>query len=61
MKMRDVTAKAKALSVEPSNLSKEELIRAIQTKEGNFPCFGTADGKCDQTGCLWMTDCAGKA
>jgi hypothetical protein len=40
-----------------SRLKKADLIRAIQEHEGNFPCFGTADGRCDQMDCLWRADC----
>lgn len=40
-----------------SRMKKAELIRAIQESEGNFPCFGTADGHCDRMDCLWRQDC----
>ncbi|MBI5345069.1 MAG: SAP domain-containing protein, partial [Deltaproteobacteria bacterium] len=33
------------------------LVRAIQTKEGNFPCFGTAEVYCDQLNCSFRDDC----
>ena len=38
---------------------KADLIKQIQKTEGNFPCFGTAVGHCDQIDCLWRDDCLG--
>jgi len=35
---------------------KAELIRAIQIKEGNTPCFGTGVGNCARYACLWWED-----
>lgn len=40
-----------------SRMRKADLVRAIQKQEGNYPCFGTADGHCDQMDCLWRQDC----
>lgn len=40
-----------------SKLRKADLVRAIQSHEGNYPCYGTADGECDRTDCLWREDC----
>lgn len=40
-----------------AKFKKPELIRAIQRKEGNFDCFGTANGFCDQLDCFWRKDC----
>jgi hypothetical protein len=36
---------------------KEDLILEIQRTEGNFPCYGSADGSCDQAECAWRKDC----
>ena len=38
-------------------MKKEDLIRAIQEKEGNFPCFGSAMEHCSQEDCCWREDC----
>jgi hypothetical protein len=58
MKLGDVRSIAKSHSIKPDHLSKAELIKAIQTEEGNFACFATASsGECDQVGCLWREDC----
>ena len=49
---------ARSHGIQPNNLFKTELIKTIQTKEGNFPCYGTAcDGKCDQDLCCWREEC----
>jgi hypothetical protein len=38
-------------------MKKEDLIVAIQKAEGNFPCFKTANGICDQIDCMWREEC----
>jgi len=41
-----------------SKLRKGELIRAIQTAEGNQSCFGAAwRFDCQQFDCCWRQDC----
>lgn len=58
MKMEEVRSLAKALNIKSAHLSKAELIKSIQTEEGNFDCFATAaGGDCDQIDCLWRKDC----
>lgn len=58
MKMEEVRGIAKSHDIKPGHLSKLELIRAIQSEEGNFDCFATAySGDCDQFNCLWRNDC----
>jgi hypothetical protein len=58
MKLGDVRSIAKSHSIKPDHLSKAELIKSIQSEEGNFACFATAsNGECDQVGCLWRGDC----
>ena len=58
MKLEDVRSIARSHSLKPDHLSNTELIRTIQTVEGNFDCYATAcDGECDQGGCLWREDC----
>ncbi len=62
MKMQEVRKIAKDWGVKTSRVTKAEIIRRIQTSEGNFPCFGTAAaGICDQPDCLWREDCLGSA
>lgn len=49
MKLEEIRTIARSHSIKPNHLSKTELIKAIQTEEGNFDCFGSAyDGVCDQ-------------
>lgn len=58
MNVQSIREIARRLDIRAGRLNKTDLIRTIQTSEGNFPCFGTADaGVCDQTGCLWREDC----
>jgi hypothetical protein len=58
MNVASIREIARGMELSPGKLNKAQLIRRIQTTEGNFPCFGTAyDGVCDQTWCLWREDC----
>lgn len=57
MDMTIVKEKAKALGIKAGKKNSADLIKSIQTAEGNFPCFKTAGSSCDQQGCLWRTDC----
>jgi hypothetical protein len=48
MKLEEVRTIAKSHRIKPGHLSKTELIKTIQSGEGNFDCFATAhDGECD--------------
>lgn len=58
MKMEEVRSIAKLHGIRPGKLSKSELIKSVQVREGNFDCFATAcSGECDQAGCCWREDC----
>jgi hypothetical protein len=57
MKMQEINAKAKQLGINPFGKTKASLIREIQKAEGNFDCFGTANGHCDQLMCCFRTLC----
>jgi hypothetical protein len=58
MEYKEIQNIAKLKGLVHVNLFKTELIKAIQTKEGNFDCYSTAhSGKCDQLDCLWREDC----
>jgi len=58
MKMEEIRNIAKAHHINPAHLSKIELVRSIQSEEGNFDCFATAaSGECDQYDCKWRNDC----
>ncbi len=57
MTLSQIRDKARNLGVKNySRLRKTELIRAIQEKEGNSPCYQTFSD-CRQDDCLWMPDC----
>lgn len=58
MELEQVRTIAKSHGINPGKLSKTDLIKSIQTEEGNFDCFATAyAGECDQAGCSWREDC----
>lgn len=57
MKTNEIKKKAKALGIDGSKMKKADLIHAIQTAEGNSPCYGTAKGQCPYTGCCFIDDC----
>lgn len=61
MKLQEIRAIAKQYQISSRARSKGELIREIQRQEGNFPCFGTAYGICNQMECLWRKDCLAAA
>jgi predicted metal-binding transcription factor (methanogenesis marker protein 9) len=60
MRMDEVREKAKKFGIKTARMKKEDLIRAVQVAEGNFPCFGSAAGYCDQEACCWIDDCLGR-
>ena len=58
MESKELKEKARQLGVKPKiGMKRGDLIRAIQTTEGNFSCFGTAKDYCDQMSCCWREDC----
>ncbi len=59
MRIEEVRQRAGALGLSGARrMRKSELIRAIQQREGNQPCFG-ADWRfdCGQLDCCWRDDC----
>lgn len=57
MLVKDIKSIAIEMGINPKNMNKAAMIRAIQSQEGNTPCFKTANGSCDQNECLWREDC----
>ncbi len=57
MNMTEIKEKAKQLGIQVGKMKKVDLIRAIQSKEGNFPCFETAKDYCNQLTCAWRKAC----
>ncbi len=59
MTVKTIREKARNLGVKNySKIRKAELIRAIQEKEGNAPCF-EAIQDCWEFKCTWRDDCQG--
>lgn len=57
MNMQEIKQMAKQLNIKYGKMKKADLVRTIQTNEGNFPCFQTATDFCDQIICCWREDC----
>jgi hypothetical protein len=57
MKIQQVRVMAKNLGVNSVGKSKIELVREIQRREGNFDCYGTSKGYCDQEACCFRVSC----
>ena len=56
--MQELRVLAKSHKINSVGVSKIDIIRAIQRKEGNFDCYASAHaGECDQGACLWRLDC----
>lgn len=58
--MKPLEIKFKAMRLGISNavsMDIDTLIRAIQVKEGFFPCFKTGRTDCVQFACLWHSLC----
>lgn len=58
MRLSEIEKKARSLGIKDTwQYSKTQLIKTIQRREGNFDCFGSARGNCNQIACCWRTDC----
>lgn len=58
MNMNEIKIIARERGINCGKMKKGDLIKTIQREEGNCDCFGMlANGSCDQTTCLWRTDC----
>lgn len=58
MKFSEVKALAVQRGMKPGRAGKADLIRRMQTLEGNEACYDTGRaGACNQDGCLWRDDC----
>lgn len=58
MKLAEVKKLAAQRGLTTDKMDKSEIIWAIQTAEGNTPCFDTGTATtCGQENCLWRTDC----
>lgn len=58
MNLEEICPIASAHSINVGKYIKIELIKALQTEDGNFDCFGSAHNcVCDQVGCFWREGC----
>ena len=57
MKYRDVQQRAKKMGLKCVGVKKADMIRSIQSAEGNESCFGGSRAGCDQKQCCWIADC----
>lgn len=57
LSVSEIQTKAKGLGIIPGKMNKTDLIHAIQTAEGNTPCYGWSNGNCPYTDCCFMADC----
>jgi len=57
MNMNKIKDIARNMNLDPGSMNKKDLIRLVQEKEGNTPCFKTDVQSCDQFDCCWRNDC----
>jgi hypothetical protein len=58
MRLSEIEKRAKSLGIKDTwRLSKKDLIKTIQRKEGYFDCFGSGNKSCGQLACAWRSDC----
>jgi len=58
MKMLEIKKIASTMGIKAGKMKKSELIWAIQSKEGNSPCFQQdTSASCRQMDCCWRDDC----
>lgn len=58
MKLEEIKEIAKQHDIKAGKMKKADLVRAIQSAEGNEICFETGrSDSCGQMECLWRSDC----
>ena len=59
MRLLEIEKMGRSLGInETWKLSKKELIKGIQRKDGNKECFATSTRSvCGQMDCCWRSDC----
>jgi len=57
MDMEQLEGKKRSIEMRLGWKAKQELIRSIQEKQGDAPCFQTGKEYCDQYDCCWRRDC----
>lgn len=57
MIVKEIRKIAREMGINGTKMRKVDLIRAIQLKEGNTPCYQTGIVACAQRDCCWWADC----
>ena len=58
MNVKDIKKVAKKMGIQAGKMKKADLVRTIQSAEGNTPCFQTGIlSACDQEIVCWRSDC----
>ena len=58
MTVKEIQGIARKMGLKTNKMKKADMVRSIQTAEGNSPCFQTgAANSCGQDNCMWRTDC----
>ncbi len=58
MNIEEICPTSSAHGINVGRYIKIELIKALQTEDGHFDCFGSAhNGVCDQIACFWREGC----
>ena len=57
MTIEEIRQRAEALGIPTTCRNKAELVRAIQSAEGNSPCFRSGRSQCEHIGCCWLVEC----
>lgn len=57
MQTEQVRASAKIVEIHIGWKARRELIRSIQEKKGEAPCFQTGRKSCDRYDCTWRDEC----
>jgi hypothetical protein len=58
MKTDEIKKIARQHGIRTGKMKKGDIVRAIQTAEGNNDCFDTGQAEnCGQNDCLWRDDC----
>jgi hypothetical protein len=59
MKLEQIKSIAQQRNIKVGKMKKPELVRAIQSAEGNEPCFEAGKAaSCGQAGCCWRVICS---
>lgn len=59
VKLEEIKEIAQQRGIKAGKMKKSELVRAIQSAEGNEPCFEAGKAaSCDQAGCSWRVICS---